>query len=141
MMKTLIAMAALAAVSAVDAATFTYTWVADPLPPFRPGIKRVLASGSFVVKSEAVNAGTINPEDVLVLDFKMTSPANYFYRSFDGGSLSVNPTTGEMLSGSLHATDPGSTYGHGAAFSAKAVAEDNPLGGSWHGHWQIIYSP
>lgn len=134
-MKTIIAAAIMAVTG--QAATFTYTWVPDTQPPTRPGFHRVIAAGTFVVKDSAIVAGVITPGDVLALDFKMSTPANFFYKGFDSGSFAVDPTTGVILSGAMHAVDPVSTYGRGANFTAGRVYEDNVAGGAWSGHWRI----
>ena len=135
----LITVLALSGLFATSVQAASYTWVNNPRPPLRFGMKRALLTGSFTVPDSVVATGVIQPSDVTSMFFKVLSPAYYFYTSFDGGQLMVDPVTGMITGGSLHSTDPYSTYGHGATFYANRMAEDNPLGGSWSGHWVVTF--
>jgi hypothetical protein len=131
---TLVALSCLSA-----SADYVYTWVSNPAPPPPHGYTRVTASGYFVASDAAVAAGTVTPSDVSYLFVHMSSPANYVYRTFDGGSLQVDPATGVVLSGSFHSTCSFSTYGRGATFTASSIFCDNTAGGAWSGHWAVTH--
>lgn len=129
-----------------SADSFTYTWVGDVLPPAPHGIKRVTALGSFTIDLTNVQvngdgSATAYASDEPLFLIRMTSPANYFYRTFDGGSWTIDLATGAVLGGDFHATDASSTYGRGVSVLPTALIEDNFAGGSWHGHWAVTYNP
>jgi hypothetical protein len=120
-----------------EASTFLYTWVPNPQPPLRPGFHRIVASGTFSVDSSVIASGVILNTQAKDLLFKVSSPANYFYRTFDRGSFQVDPLTGEIIGGGMHGTDSGSTYGKSMFFLPTMDFCENLSGGSFYGHWSV----
>jgi hypothetical protein len=130
------------AVLPLRASTALYTWTPAPQPPLRPGFHRVVASGSFTVDMAVVTTGLIKAADVHNLLFRVSSPANYFYRTFDdGGSFEVDPLTGVIIDGAMHAIDPVSTYGRSMYFFPTLCFCQNVNGGAYRGAWTVTIYP
>lgn len=125
------------------AASFTYTWVPRAQPPAAHNYPRLKAIGQFTVDAECVASGTIQAADAHASPYAyvfFVPGTSWLYRSFDNGTLNVDPETGEILTGALHASAPWSSYGYAAWFYPTAVLGENPLE-RLYGVWTVTFNP